>query len=210
MGVGYVRTAANDGFVGVVNKVNKDYKDIKTAVVIDIKNTTPSDFSNPENYWDAAENFTGFLLTRKIITTSSPTKTILKVESTATTRGAKQLAINKKNSFLSESTVKQRLTNQLGKDEAILDKPRIYIGDGSSGKYAQPDFGIYNTKTGQFIMLVDAKDGNAVLTRAQEQINQYGGFFKGSSRAPEVVPQKIAKGTEAIKIERTNVAQGSN
>src|SRR4029077_16530394 len=108
----------------------------------------------------------------------------------------------KSNSLASEAIVKERLISQLGKDEAILAKPRIYIGDGSSGKYAVPDFAVYNTKTGQFVKLVDAKDGNAVLTNAQKDINQYGGTFKGSSRAPKAAPQKVTPSADAIQVER--------
>lgn len=123
---------------------------------------------------------------------------------------AKRLLVNKSNSLTSEAIVKQRLTSQLGADEAILDKPRIYIGDGNSGKYAQPDFAIYNRATGRIVKLVDAKDGNATLTRAQQQINQYGGIFRGSSRDPAVVPQRVAPNPEAIQIERTSVALSNN
>jgi hypothetical protein len=131
-------------------------------------------------------------------------------ETKALSTRAKTIISNKSNSLTSEAIVEQRLRSQLGPDEDILAKPRIYIGDGSSGKYAQPDFAVYNTKSGQFVKLVDAKDGNATLTTAQKQINKYGGVFKGTSRADDVVPQKVAPNPEAIQIERTNVAQSSN
>ncbi|TCZ65208.1 RHS repeat-associated core domain-containing protein, partial [Flaviaesturariibacter aridisoli] len=120
------------------------------------------------------------------------------------------LVVNNANSLTSEAIVREKLTSNLGPDELILEKPRIYIGDGSSGKYATPDFAVYNRNTGQIVKLVDAKDGLGDLTRAQKQINKYGGIFKGSGRAPEAQPQKIAAGPDAIKIERTNVAQGAH
>lgn len=83
--VGYARTSANDGFVGVVNKLNSDYKNLKTAVVNGVTNTKASDFTNPENYWNAAEDFTGFLLTRKIVTNASTSKTFLNTENKVST-----------------------------------------------------------------------------------------------------------------------------
>jgi hypothetical protein len=116
-----------------------------------------------------------------------------------------QLKINSQNGATSEDIVRGRLQNQLGDNEAILTKPRIYIGDGSSGKYATPDFAIYNTKTGQISRIVDAKNGGATLSRAQQQLNEYGGIFRGSSRATDAKPQSVKPGM--IQVERTNVSQ---
>jgi RHS repeat-associated protein len=127
----------------------------------------------------------------------------------APTAGNKGVAIvtNKANSLTSEQIVEQKLRANLAPNEAILPKPRIYIGDGSSGKYAVPDFAIYNKNTGKFVRLVDAKDGNATLSKAQEQVNQYGGTFNGSSRAKDAKAQSVAP--NSIQVERTNVG-GSN
>ncbi len=124
------------------------------------------------------------------------------VESKAT-----KLIANKSNSAISESIVQQKLISQLGANEAILIKPRIYIGDGSSGKYAIPDFGVYNTKTGNFVKLIDAKDGKATFSKAQQQVNQYGGTFKGSSRATDAKPQTVAP--NSIQVERTKVTRSN-
>jgi hypothetical protein len=76
-----------------------------------------------------------------------------------TTSDIKQIEINKLNSITSEQIIKDKLTSQLGVNEEILTKPRIYIGDGSSGKYAVPDFAIYNTESGEIIRIIDAKNG---------------------------------------------------
>jgi RHS repeat-associated protein len=139
--------------------------------------------------------------------TTTAAKTLIKADATAAveTRAA-QFAANKSNGAISESIVHQSLKSQLGANEAILSKPRIYIGNGSSGKYAIPDFAVYNTKTGNFVKLIDAKDGAATLSKAQQQVNQYGGTFRGSSRAPKANAQKVAP--NSIKVERTNVAGG--
>ena len=105
------------------------------------------------------------------------------------------------------TSISPRFSKLCREGEDILRKPRIYIGDGSSGKYAVPDFAVYNTKTGQITRIVDAKDGAAMPTKAQEQLNTYGGVFKGSSRAPKAVPQAIPKGK--LEVERTNVSQSN-
>ena len=123
---------------------------------------------------------------------------------TSAERKATQLLINRQNSIASEAIVRERLTSQLGANESILEKPRIYIGDGSSGKYAKPDFAIYNTETGQITRIVDAKDGGALPSRAQQQLNKFGGIFRGTSRAKEIKPQLIKPGK--LEIERTNVS----
>jgi RHS repeat-associated protein len=73
-GVKYTKTASSDGFSGLVNQVNDDYKEIKDGIVSDIKNTKASDFLNTENYWNAAEDFAGILLTRKVIQVSTSAK----------------------------------------------------------------------------------------------------------------------------------------
>jgi len=116
----------------------------------------------------------------------------------------RQLKINKQNSNPSEEIVYNRLRNQLGEDERILKKPRIYIGDGSSGEFAVPDFMIYNTKTGGIVRIVDAKNGGGQLSSPQQKLNEEGGRFNGSSRAKEAKAQSIPKGS--VEIERTNVA----
>jgi hypothetical protein len=126
-------------------------------------------------------------------------------EAPASARKAAQLATNSRSGAASEDLVRSRLQSQLGEDESILAKPRIYIGDGSSGKYATPDFAIYNTKTGLISRVVDAKDGGATISKAQQQLNQYGGVFRGSSRAPRAAPQSVKPGS--LEVERTNVNQ---
>jgi hypothetical protein len=50
---------------------------------------------------------------------------------------------------------------------------------------------------------VDAKDGGGGLTIPQQQLNQQGGIFRGSSRAPEAKPQKVSP--NSIQVEKTNV-----
>jgi RHS repeat-associated protein len=119
---------------------------------------------------------------------------------------AAQLIVNQSSGASSEAIVQQRLQSQLGANEAILVKPRIYI-NGGSGKYAVPDFAVYNKNTGAFVRLVDAKDGNATLSNAQQQVNQHGGTFNGSSRAKDAKAQTVGK--NSIQEERTNV-NGSN
>ena len=124
---------------------------------------------------------------------------------TVATKRAKQLSINAQNGTTSEDIVFKRLESQLGSDEAILRRPRIYIGDGSSGEYSNPDFLIYNTKTGQIGKIVDAKDGTAQLTSQQAKLNEQGGTFYGSSRATRAAPQSVKPGQ--VQVERTNVGQ---
>jgi hypothetical protein len=124
-------------------------------------------------------------------------------EATASARKSTQLATNSQSGMASEDIVRGKLQGQLGENEAILAKPRIYIGDGSSGKYATPDFAIDNTKNGQISRIVDAKNGGATLSTAQQQLNQYGGVFRGSSRATDATPQSIKP--DMIEVERTNV-----
>ena len=144
------------------------------------------------------------------VSASSNKTNSVKTTPSNTSAGSKAAPIvaNKANSLTSEQIVHQKLQSQLGPNEAILPKPRIYIGDGSSGKYAVPDFAVYNKNTGQFIRLVDAKDGNATLSTAQKQVNERGGVFRGSRRAKDAKPQTV--GTNSIQEERTNVAGGSN
>ncbi len=119
---------------------------------------------------------------------------------------AQQLKINNSNSKTSEDIVFDRLSKQLGEEEAILKKPRIYIGDGSSGEYATPDFALYNKRTGQITRIVDAKDGGGGLSGPQLKLNQQGGTFRGSSRSSTIKPQAVKSGS--VEIERTNVKTG--
>ncbi|MHA4810293.1 RHS repeat domain-containing protein [Flavitalea flava] len=124
---------------------------------------------------------------------------------TVSSRKSAQLAINRKSGAASEDLVRSRLQSQLGENESILSKPRIYIGDGSSGKFATPDFAIYNTQTGLITRIVDAKDGGSPLSKAQLQLNEYGGVFRGSSRATDAAPQSVKP--NMIEVERTEVNQ---
>ncbi len=146
----------------------------------------------------------GYLGKPRVTIASEPSD---QTTSNTATKKANQLRINQANSDASEEMVYKRLQSVLGEDEAILLKPRIYIGDGSSGKYAVPDFAIYNTKTGQFSRIVDAKDGGGDLTPAQQQLNEQGGTFRGSSRAPNAKPQKVQP--NSIQTEKTNVNSGN-
>jgi hypothetical protein len=126
----------------------------------------------------------------------------------AGTKKAGQLKTNAQSGTTSEEIVQQRLQSQLGSDEAILRKPRIYINDENgkiTSKYATPDFAIYNTQTGQITKIVDAKDGGAIPSKAQKQLNERGGVFKGSSRAPQAKAQSINK--NLVDVESTNVNQ---
>jgi len=116
-----------------------------------------------------------------------------------------QIIINRANSVKSEQIIYEQLKKEKGADEEILIKPRIYI---KGGKYnwANPDFVVYNTKSGLITKIVDAKDGNWSLTDPQKELNEKGGTFRGSSRAKGIIPQKIKKGQ--IKVRRTNVGGG--
>jgi RHS repeat-associated protein len=116
----------------------------------------------------------------------------------------KTLQANKDNSILSEEIVFERLSKNLGENEEILRKPRIYIGQ-TGDEYSVPDFAIYNTATRRIVRLIEAKDGNAKLSPDQEKLDKQGGRFKGSSRAKTLPAQDIPKG--GLDVERTNVNQ---
>lgn len=102
---------------------------------------------------------------------------------------------------------------ELGPDEIILDQPRIYIGDGSTGTYSNPDFAIYNTKTNKITRIIDAKDGGGGYTVRQVELNEQGGTFYGTKRNPNATKKIIGAG--GIKVDpgiveqkRTNVTTG--
>ena len=128
-----------------------------------------------------------------------------------TTRAA-QLKFNTADGKLSESIVEKKLQSQVGEKEILILKPRIYLNDAAgkvTNNYATPDFAIIDRSTGKKVKIVDAKNGNAVLSAAQEELNKNGGIFKGSSREPLATPnQKIAP--NSIQIERTNVNSTGN
>ena len=114
---------------------------------------------------------------------------------------AERLKANIKVSKISEDIVENRLKAGLSENEILIKKPRFYIGKGD--KYAVPDFAIYNTKSEQFVKILDAKNGVADFTKAQRQLNELGGKFRGSSRFPNVRSQEIPKGM--LTKEKTNV-----
>lgn len=103
-------------------------------------------------------------------------------------------------SIASEASVKDKLLSQLGKDEILMEKPRFYIQKGGAQTYTTPDFAIYNTKTNQFMQIVDAKNGGATLTTNQNILNTQGGTFNGSSRYPQAKPQSIAPGKVSTEV----------
>jgi hypothetical protein len=114
---------------------------------------------------------------------------------------AQQLVVNREVSKISEDIVETKLRTGLADGEILMTKPRFYLGGGQ--KYATPDFAIYNKNTKQFVSIIDAKNGNATLTRAQKQLNESGGTFKGSSRYPEAAAQSIRP--NMVTQETTNI-----
>src|SRR5687768_9544671 len=60
-------------------------------------------------------------------------------------------------------------------------KARIYIR-GGKGKYANPDFVIYDRKNDKVTRIVDAKNGNAQLSTNQKLLNEKGGVLEQSGR----------------------------
>ncbi|MDB5137940.1 MAG: hypothetical protein JWP37_4543 [Mucilaginibacter sp.] len=201
--------------VGIKNQIVNDYNyTISTPFTQQLKDagntlTSPQTLENVSTFLVGSEipmgGGKGNLLKVETKTTAAA-KTLIKADVTsAVETKAAQFAAGKSNGAIPGSIVHQGLKSQLGANEAKLSKPRIYI-NGGSGKYAVPDFAVYNTKTGNFVKLVDAKDGAATLSKAQQQVNQYGGTFRGSSRAPKANAQTVAP--NSIKVERTNVAGG--
>lgn len=125
---------------------------------------------------------------------------------------AAQLNVNVNVSKISENIVRNNLRSQLGDNQILIEKPRIYINDAegkATSKYATPDFAIVDGETGKIVKIVDAKNGNADLTTAQKELNKKGGTFKGSSRAPEANPNQIIP-KNSIDVERTNVNNTGN
>lgn len=109
----------------------------------------------------------------------------------------------------SQALVAARIDSQLQPDEIRVNSPRFYIGDGSNKKlFAVPDFAIYNTKTNQFVKIIDAKNGGGDFTDNQDLLNTQGGVFYGSSRAKDVKSQAIRPGL--VYKETTNLSYGPN
>ena len=110
----------------------------------------------------------------------------------------------KNNSIASEAITEENLLKNLGENEILLRKPRIYIGDGKNTKdFSVPDFAIYNTKTGQIVKIPEAKSGDAGLTNQQSRLNDQGGQFKGTKRERRAKKGTVPPGM--FEINRTPV-----
>jgi RHS repeat-associated protein len=135
------------------------------------------------------------------ITTSDPPKSS---KEALKAQRAQQLKVNKNNSIASEAITEENLLKNLGENEILLRKPRIYIGDGKNTKdFSVPDFAIYNTKTGQIVKIPAAKSGDAGLTNQQSRLNDQGGQFKGTKRERRAKKGTVPPGM--FEINRTPV-----
>jgi len=106
-----------------------------------------------------------------------------------------QVLVNQTASKISEDIVREQLTKNLGKDEMLLEKPRIYIGDGTDiDDYSVPDFAIYNRETGEITDVVDAKNRSGNFTTPQLRLKELGGVFKRSRRYKNIKNKKVLPG----------------
>ena len=113
---------------------------------------------------------------------------------------------------LSEPEVKERMKKRNSPTTEINSQVRIYIYDeegNETKKYATIDNIAIEDNPIRIVELVDAKNGNGELTKRQQELNENGGIFKGSSRASKLgkkgVNLIVEKGS--IKIERTNFTE---
>ncbi len=132
------------------------------------------------------------------------------VEKTLSAQRSQQMDENKLTSFGSEASIKSRLQANLSPHEILIEKPRIYIGDGLNKKnYSVPDFGIFNTKISQMTNVIEVKNGGATFTGQQNALNTQGGVFKGSSRYKQIRRGSYVISPNSLQESRTNLVNSN-